>query len=452
MRFRQRFLAVIAVSVMVPAAGAAQVHEFMLDNGMKVLVKEDHRAPVVVSQIWYKVGSSYEYGGVTGVSHVLEHMMFKGTKRHGPGEFSRLIAEQGGRENAFTSRDYTAYFQQLEKSRLAVSFELEADRMRNLLLPVEEFDKEREVVIEERRLRTEDKPRALTYEQFNAAAFVNSPYSQPIIGWMDDLRNLTVADLKSWYRRWYAPNNATLVVVGDVDPDEVFSLARKYFGSIRADEVEAPKPRRESKQLGERRLVVNAPDKLPYLLMGYKTPVLATAEQDWEPYALEVLAGILSGGDSARFPKELVRRQQIVAAADVGYSLYSRQDEVFLIDATPAPGQDVQAVEQAIHEQIERLKTELVTQQELDRIKAQVVANAVYELDSVFYQAMQIGQLETVGLGWRRADEYVERVRQITAEQVREVARKYFVDNGLTVAVLEPQSLAAPVPQATDGQ
>jgi zinc protease len=424
----------------------------MLDNGMKVLVKQDHRAPVVVSQIWYKVGSSYEYGGVTGVSHVLEHMMFKGTKRHGPGEFSRLIAEQGGRENAFTGRDYTAYFQQLEKSRLAVSLELEADRMRNLLLPAEEFDKEREVVIEERRLRTEDKPRALTYEQFNAAAFVNSPYSQPIIGWMDDLRNLTVADLKSWYRRWYAPSNATLVVVGDVDPDEVFSLARKYFGSIRADEVEAPKPRRESKQLGERRVVVNAPAKLPYLLMGYKTPVLATAEQDWEPYALEVLAGILSGGDSARFPKELVRRQQIAAAADVGYSLYSRQDEVFLIDATPAPGQDVQAVEQAIHEQIERLRTELVTKQELDRIKAQVVANAVYELDSVFYQAMQIGQLETVGLGWQRADEYVERVRQITAEQVREVARKYFVDNGLTVAVLEPQSLAAPVPQVSDGQ
>jgi zinc protease len=208
------------------AAAAPGVHEFMLDNGMKLIVKPDHRAPVVVSQVWYKVGSSYEHDGITGVSHVLEHMMFKGTKKHGPGEFSRIIAENGGRENAFTSRDYTAYFQSLEKSRLPVAFELEADRMRNLRLDADEFAKEVRVVMEERRLRTEDNAQALTYEQFNATAFINSPYRNPIIGWMDDLEGMALEDLQRWYERWYAPNNAVLVVAGDVDPEAVHANSR----------------------------------------------------------------------------------------------------------------------------------------------------------------------------------------------------------------------------------
>ena len=206
------------------------VHEYQLANGLKILVKEDHRAPVVVSQIWYKVGSSYEHSGSTGVAHVLEHMMFKGTKKHGPNEFSKIISANGGRENAFTGQDYTAYFQQLEKSRLPISFELEADRMANLNLRAEDFEKEVKVVMEERRMRTEDNPQALTYEQFAATAFVSSPYHHPIIGWMDDLEHMDVNDMRSWYKHWYAPNNATLVVAGDVDPDAVFELAKKYFG------------------------------------------------------------------------------------------------------------------------------------------------------------------------------------------------------------------------------
>ncbi len=421
----------------------AQVHEFMLDNGMKVLVKEDHRAPVVVSQVWYKVGSSYEPNGITGISHVLEHMMFKGTDKHGPGEFSRIIAENGGRENAFTGRDYTAYFQQLEKSRLAVSFELEADRMRNLTLPPEEFDKEVKVVMEERRLRTEDKPRALTMEQFNAAAYVSSPYHNPVIGWMNDLQNLRVDDLRPWYARWYAPNNATLVVVGDVEPQAVLQLARQYFGPLKPSELKPVKPRREMAQHGLRQIKVKAPAKLPYLLMGYKVPVLRTATEEWEPYALEVLASILSGSDSSRFPRELVREQQIAAGVDVGYGLYSRQAELFVIDATPAEGHTLEEVQQAIEVQLERVKTEPVSDDELARIKAQVVAGKVYELDSLFYQAMQIGMLETVGLGWRKLDEYVDRVRAITAEQVKAVANKYLIEDSLTIAVLEPQPLAA---------
>jgi len=427
----------------------AQVHEFTLANGMKVLVKEDHRAPVVVTQVWYKVGSSYEHNGITGISHVLEHMMFKGTDKHGPGEFSRIIAENGGSENAFTGADYTAYFQQLEKSRLPISFELEADRMRNLTLPEEEFKKEVAVVMEERRLRTEDKPRSLTLEQFYANAFVTSPYHHPIIGWMNDLENLTVSNLRSWYQRWYAPNNATLVVVGDVNAQEVLSLARQYFEPLKVDQITPVKPRLEIEQRGPRRIVVKAPAKLPYLLMGYKVPVLNTASEEWEPYALEVLAGILSGSGSARLPRDLVRKQQIAASADVSYDLYSRLGDIFVFDATPAEGHSIDEVEQAWRDQVKRLNTGLVEEDELARIKAQVVASKIYEQDSIFYQAMQMGILETVGLGWQKLDEYPARIRAVTAAQVQAVAKKYLVDDQLTVAVLEPLPLKPDQPVQT---
>jgi zinc protease len=429
------------VSLLTPQLSLAQVHETKLTNGMKVLVKEDHRAPVVVSQVWYKVGSSYENLGITGVSHVLEHMMFKGTAKYASGEFSRIIAENGGSENAFTGRDYTAYFQQLEKSRLPISMQLEADRMRNLTLPAEEFNKELAVVMEERRLRTDDNPRALTQEKFYATAFISSPYHNPIIGWMNDLQNLSVEDLGVWYRRWYAPNNATLVIVGDVDAQAVFELAEQYFGKLAASELKPLKPRREVPQSGMRKITVKAPAELPYLMMGYKVPVLNTASEQWEPYALEMLAGILGGSNSARFPRELVREQQIAVGVNIGYDLFARQEDLLVIEATPAQGHEIEEVKQAIEVQIERLKTELVNEDELARIKAQVVAHKVYEQDSVFYQAMQMGMLETIGLGWRKLDEYPERIRAITAEQVQAVARKYLIKDGLTVATLDPQPL-----------
>lgn len=439
---------ILTLALLLPAtnlvAGESQdVHEYMLKNGLKVLVKEDHRAPVVVSQVWYKVGSSYEHDGITGISHALEHMMFKGTSKHPAGEFSRIISENGGRENAFTGRDYTAYFQQLEKSRLHVSFELEADRMRNLLLNKEDFAKEIQVVMEERRLRTEDDPQSLTYELFRAAAFVNNPYHHPVIGWMNDLQHLTVKDVRAWYERWYAPNNATVVVVGDVDPGNVLKLAKKYFGPLKPSDLAPLKPRNEIEQRGERRIVVKAPAELPYIIMGYKTPVLDTADADeeWEPYALEVLAAVLDGGDSARFSKELVRDKQIAASAGAGYNLTSRKEDLFVLDGTPAKGHDIAEIEDALKDQIKRLHDTPVTADELARIKAQVIASNIYQRDSVFYQAMQMGTLETVGLDWRLLDEYVDRIKDVSAEQVQNVARKYLIDDNLTVAILQPLPL-----------
>ena len=424
-------------------ASVGDVHEYQLANGLKLIVKEDHRAPVVVSQIWYKVGSSYESNGTTGVAHVLEHMMFKGTKKLGPGEFSRIISANGGRENAFTGQDYTAYFQQLEKSRLPISFELEADRMANLNLRAEDFAKEVQVVMEERRMRTDDKPTALTFEHFAATAFVNSPYHHPIIGWMNDLQNMTVDDMRNWYRSWYAPNNATLVVTGDVDPQAVFELAKATYGKVKPRPVARIKPQKEFEQRGIRRIVVKAPAQVPYFIMGYKTPVVKTAETDWEPYALDMLTSILDAGESSRFANELVRGQQVATSVGAGYDLYSRLDDLLLFDGTPAKGKTVEDLERAIRAQIERLKTELVPQQELDRIKAQVVASKVYEKDSIFYQAMQIGTLETVGLDWRLMDSYADRLRAVTPEQVQAVAKKYLIDDHLTVAVLQPQSTPA---------
>ena len=418
-----------------------KVSEHTLKNGLKVLVKEDHRSPIAISQVWYKVGSSYEPGGITGISHMLEHMMFKGTDKHAAGEFSRIIAENGGEENAFTGQDYTAYFQTMEASRLAVSFELEADRMRHLHLLADELKKELQVVTEERRMRTDDNPQAKMNEQFMALAYSNSPYKHPVIGWPSDIANYTVEDLNAWYQRWYAPNNATLVVVGDVQPNAVFDLAEKYFAELQPSDIKPIKPQTEIEQLGVRKMTVKVPAKLPSVVLGYKVPALKTAENENEAYALEVLAGVLDGGSGARLSTHLVRGKQIAVSAGAGYGLTARLSNLFELEATPAEGKTVVDLEVALKAEVKKLQQDLINDDELQRIKAQVLATDIYQKDSGFYQAMEIGTLETAGLGWQKAGEYVPKINQVTAEQVREVAKKYLVDDHLTIAYLEPQAI-----------
>lgn len=433
-----------AILLCLPAfsiSAETKVSERILGNGLKVLVQEDHRSPVVVSQVWYKVGSSYEPGGITGISHMLEHMMFKGTDKHPAGEFSRIIAENGGDENAFTGQDYTAYFQTMDKSRLEVSFELEADRMRNLHLLADELKKELQVVTEERRMRTDDKPRAKMQEYFMAMAHTNSPYRNPVIGWPADIASYTVEDLQAWYQRWYAPNNATLVVVGDIEPKAVFDLAEKYFAALKPSEIKPLKPQTEVEQIGVREMTIKLPAKLPYIVMGYKVPSLKTAEKEWEAYALEVLAGVLDGGNSARLASGLVRGKQIAVSAGAGYDLTSRLSDLLTLEATPAEGKTVWDLQSALKDEVVKLQNELVSDEELQRIKAQVLASDIYQRDSMFYQAMQLGMTETVGLGWPKVDEYVRKVNQVTAEQVREVARKYLIKDRLNIAYLEPQEI-----------
>lgn len=437
--------------LIVPAIGFAQVSEYQLDNGLKLLVKPDNRAPVVVSQVWYKVGSSYEHNGITGISHILEHMMFKGTENLGPNEFSRIIAENGGSQNAFTGRDYTAYFQTLEKDRLEVSFRLEAERMRNLIIDEAELLKEKEVVAEERRMRTDDNPRSLLREAMNAMAFMSSPYHHPVIGWMNDINHYQADDLRQWYQMWYAPNNATVVVVGDVEPDEVYQLAQQYFGPLKPEQLATVKPQVEVLQRGKRTLELKAPAELPYLMMGWKVPVVATATEEWEPYALDVLAGILDGGASSRFSRDLVRGQQVAAGVSAYNSAFSRLDDIFTIAATPAQGKSIEEVKQAILSQLDQLKSEPATEAELQRVKTQVIASSVYQLDSVFYQAMQLGMLETVGLDWRLVDSYPDKISAVTAEQVQQVAQKYFINDGLTIAELIPLPTDHATPRSHSG-
>jgi len=440
------YLAITFIALYASALAASEsskVTEAVLDNGMKILIKQDHRAPVVVAQVWYRIGSSYEPDGVTGVSHVLEHMMFKGTKQHGKGEFNRIIAENGGRDNAFTGRDYTSYFQTLEKSRLAISMELESDRMRGMLLDEDEFAKELQVVIEERRMRTEDKPESKVYEKFNEAAFPGHPYGRPVIGWMRDLKKLEVSDLQKWYQRYYSPANAILVVVGDVDPDEVITMAKKYYGPIKSSKVEAPQKFKVAKQTATKRITVKAPANLPYIILGFHVPAVADKpENDWEPYALELLSAILDGGSAARFADQLIRGQQVATAVSTSYDPFTRLAGYFLVDGNPARETDIAQLEKAILEQLKQLKEKPVSKKELQRVKAQVIAANVYERDSVFYQGMKLGLMETTLNDWRLTEDHTNKLRAVTAEQIMAVAKKYFLPENMTVAVLDPQPIA----------
>lgn len=423
-------------------AMSAEVQEFKLDNGLKIVVQEDHRAPVVVSQVWYRAGALDEVNGKTGVAHVLEHMMFKGTKAVPAGKFSRLIAAAGGKENAFTAQDQTTYYQQLEKSNLPLSIKLEADRMANLNLTDEEFAKEIKVVMEERRWRTEDKPQSKVNEQFNSTIYHVHPYGRPVVGWMNDLENMTAADAREWYNTWYAPNNATLVVVGDVNAQDVLKLAKQYFGPLKPHALPARKPQVEPEQKGERRVVVKAQAKLPYVLMGFHVPSLQDADKDVDPYALEILAGVLNGNASARLNQNLVRQSQIAIDVDAGYDMVQRgRQSIFVLDGTPSEGKSVAELEAALLNEVEKIKTGGVTEEELQRVKAQVIAADVYQRDSMFYQAMQIGNLETAGFSWRILKDYPAKLQAVTAEQVQLVAQKYFNKDNLTVATLDPQPI-----------
>jgi zinc protease len=423
------------------AAAYANPYETTLKNGLRVIVKEDHRAPTAVQMVWYRIGSMDEVDGASGVAHVLEHMMFKGTPSFGAGEFNRRVAAAGGRDNAFTSRDYTAYFQQVPKEKLEEMMQLEADRMRHLNVAEKEFTQEIKVVMEERRMRTDDNPQAKLFEQMNAAAFQAHPYRRPIIGWMNDLETMTAADAKAWYDTWYVPNNAYVVVSGDVDHQTVFALAEKHYGPLEGRALPPRKQLIEPAQEGPRRVTVKAPAELPVLIMGYKAPVLRDIDQDSEPYALDMLSAILDGHDAARFIKKLVREDKIALSIGIDYDSTARGPGMIYLHGSPSEGKTVVDLEAAVRAEIARLQKDGVSEAELKRAKAQLLASQVYKLDSMFGQAMEIGQTESVGLSYRKLDSMLDKLQKVTAAEVQAVAKKYFTDDTLTVGVLDPQPL-----------
>jgi len=425
------------------AAGAdsADTHEYRLSNGLKLIVREDHRAPTVAHMVWYRAGSMDEVNGKTGVAHVLEHMMFKGTEKVKTGEFSRLVAAVGGRENAFTSRDYTAYFQQVEKSKLDTVIQLEADRMSNLNFDDAEFLKEIQVVMEERRLRTEDNPSSLLNEAFMATAYMSTPYRHPVVGWMNDLQNMKAADARDWYRSWYAPNNATVVISGDVDPKQVLKTVEKYYGAVVAHELPVRKPQIEPLQKGIKQIQVKAPADNAQLTMGWKVPKLEPGKlDDVEPYALELLTGVLDGYDNARLNRTLVKQEKVVNDVGVGYDMISRGPELFLISTTMAKGKTVAQAQASIRKALEELKQKGILESELKRIKVRILSDQIYKRDSIFGQAMEIGSTEMAGFSWKDIDYMLQKMQTITPEQVQSVAKKYLIDEGLTIATLDPQA------------
>lgn len=435
---------VLSICLSLPAsevrANKADTHEYQFKNGLRLIVREDRRAPTVAHMVWYRAGSMDEVNGKTGVAHVLEHMMFKGTKTVKSGDFSRMVAAVGGRENAFTARDFTGYFQQIEKSKLADVMRLEADRMANLNFSDEEFNKEIQVVMEERRLRTEDNPTSLMQELMMATAFISSPYRHPIIGWMDDLQNMKANDARQWYRDWYAPNNAIVVVVGDVRAVEVKTLVEKFYGPIKAKQLPERKPQIEPEQKGEKRVNLKAPADSPQIMMAWKVPKLDPKKMDdVEPYALEVLSAALSGHDNSRLNRELVRNKRLANNAGASYDLISRGPELFVISATAAKGQTVIDLEKGIFQSIQDIADKGITEAELKRIKAQLLASQIYKRDSIFAQAMEIGSSEIAYVSWREIDRMIERVQLINSEQIKNVVKKFFIQDGLTVVTLDPQ-------------
>ena len=421
-----------------PCCGAGlknQVYEATLSSGLKVLLLEKHRSPLVTFQVWYRVGSRNEAWEKTGLSHMLEHMMFKGTAKVGPEQFSRIIQENGGQNNAFTSRDYTAYFETLSSERVDVAVGLESDRMQNLMLREEDFRTERMVVMEERRLRTDDNPTSFLYEQLEAAVYEVQPYHWPILGWMEDIRRLTLEDLKAYYRTYYNPVNAILVIVGDFKTEDLLSKLEKAFGSIPRGAVPEQKKPLDPPQIGERRIEIKKEAQLPYIAIGYRSPNL----QDPDGYVLEVIATILSGGRSSRLYQDLVRGKHLVFSADADQSLLSRDPSLFYLTANPLPGKEVSDVERALGEEVERLQKEPVGEKELEKAKNQLEASFIFAQDSLFYQAMLLAHHE-IASSWTTIDDYLPSIRKVTPEDIRRVAQKYFVPENRTVAVLIPLS------------
>ena len=444
-----------------------KVEQFTLANGMTVIVKPDRRAPTAVHMVWLRVGSMDEVDGTTGVAHLLEHMMFKGTATLKPGDFSRTVAALGGRENAFTGKDFTGYYQQIPSNRLEDVMKIEADRFANNQWSDDEFKREIEVVKEERRLRTEDSPRALMNEALNATVFVASPYRRPIVGWMSDLDAMTPSDAREFFKKWYIPANATVVIAGDVDVAQARRLAEKYYGPIPARAVPPRKPRLEPPQTGLRRIDFKAPAEQSYVALAFKVPGLssldgrgvaappvggtaavtdagaaASENADADALALTVLSAVLDGYSGARLDRALTQGDHRVADSAGSYNgLWGRGPQVFMLDGVPAAGKTPEQVEAALREQVARVANDGVSEAELNRVKTQWVASEVYKLDSVFNQARELGSNWVQGQPLDAGERLIARLRAVTPEQVKAVAQKYFGDDQLTVAILRPQPL-----------
>ncbi len=421
-------------------------HEYQLDNGLKIIVKEDHRAPVVMTQIWYNVGSTDEPLDKGGISHLLEHMMFKGTSKVSSDDYERLIAKFGGTNNAFTSYDYTGYYELFPANRLPLALELEADRMTNLLFDADQFAKEHQVVMEERRQRTDDNPLAKAYESFRLLALPNSPKGESVIGPMSELESITLAELKDWYRTWYAPNNATLVIVGDVEPTEVLAQVKRYFDQLKTSKLPARPAVTQQGFRGYKKVDSEQAVQVPVLLMGYNVPSLLTvgAGNEKQAYALSLAQDVLDGGLSARLESRLIREQGLLATVGTSYDLLDRGDGLFLIQATPREGVSLERAQQAIINEIAKVAVDPIAADEISRAKTNTVTGLIYAQDSMAGQARMIGSLQSIGLDDRLLASLPAKLDSVSVSDIQAASKKYLVTDNLTVMhVIPPTDLAS---------
>jgi zinc protease len=423
-----------------PAVAKLAVTEATLENGLRVLVQDDPRNPIIAVQIFYRVGSRNERPGATGLAHFLEHMMFKGTSAYGRGQISRLIEESGGRDNAFTTQDLTGYYTSIAADRLDLVLRIEADRMRHLLLDAAEIDSERKVVMEERRMRSEDDPDGLVYEAMNSLAFRAHPYRWPIIGWMSDIARLDRVELRAFYDTYYVPNNAVLVIAGDVRPAAALALVRRHFGPIPRGAQPPPVTAVEPPQIDDRRSVIRKHGaQLPVVNIAWHVPSHASADAP----ALELLSTLLSSGRASRLYQKLVYEKRMALGAGGDYSYFFLDPSLFWFYATPLPGQAPDAVEQALLAEVERLKQEPVPDEELARARNQIEASFVWQQDSVFSRASVLGRFEMLD-SWRLLDDYLPKLRAVTAADLQRVARTYFALDRKNVSILLPAEPPAP--------
>lgn len=413
---------------------ASEVKEYKLDNGLKVLIIEEHKAPVATFQVWYRVGSKDEPIGKSGLSHLLEHMMFKGTPKYGSKVFSRIVQKNGGMDNAYTTKDHTVYYQLFSSDRIALAIDLEADRMQNLTIDPKETLSERSVVMEERRLRYEDDPQNSLFEEVIAASFKVHPYQRPVIGWMSDLKSIERDDLYNYYKAHYTPDNAVIIIVGDVNGDEMIKKIIRSFGNIQPG---LPKKKvisfTEPEQKGERRVFLKKEAELPYLLLAYHTPHFPHEDS----YALDVLGLILFGGKSSRLYKSLVYEKKVALNVYADYDGFHKDPYIFLFAATASPGKEIKDVEDALYEEIEKLKKEPPLEREVQKAKNQIESSFIMEQDSIYMQAMKYGMFEILG-DWKLIDRYLEGIRKVTSEDIVRVAKKYLKEDNRTVGILIP--------------
>lgn len=410
-----------------------------LNNGMKVIVREDKRAPVVVTQLWYKVGSVDEEPGKTGLSHVLEHMMFKGTPSIPSGEFSKRITAMGGELNAYTSRDETVYHQTFANQHLPEVLKMEADRMVNLGFSNKDYVNELEVVKEERRLRTDDSPSGRLYEKLYETAFTTSGNKSPIIGSMDDLSNMTGDDARAWYKKWYAPNNATMIIVGDVNAKQAIKEVELAFGKLKPAALPKRSLPTEPIQTQKRSAEVSAPSELPIVALGYQVPQLKKID-DKLPYALDTLADVFDGNAASRMEKNLVRTKPIALSAGASYSLLTRADTLFVLSGAPAQGVSVPQLIAALKGEVQDIAQNGVSEDELARIRTQRDASETYAKDSMATQASLMGDLESQGFSYQDEAEIRRRLNAVTALEVQQAAQ-LLTDDKLTEVVLKPEAL-----------